>query len=222
MYILLSVLGVACTSGPTPSSTNPSTVAPIPSDAASPTATPTTTTTATPEATPSAPSEPSAFEVDWTIDFVAQAPADWTTEVNETLAGITTGDTLWLGAGQRYLVVTRTGPESVEAWLDQVAAAEQLEATEPVEAEVGGITAYRVDLVVSDQASEERCINAGRCYTLFQDESGYWPVVEGRPTALWVLEVDGETLAIATDSREDSFAGWVATVEEVLATIDWR
>jgi hypothetical protein len=222
IVVLTSFIAVACTSAPVPSSTIPSTTEATASEPAPPTGSPSAEATASPAPSPSQPSGPSAFEVDWTVDFVALAPGDWTTEVNETLAGTTTGDTLWLGAGQRYLALTRTGPDTVQSWLDQLAGTEQLDATEPVEVTVGGISAVRVDLVVSDQASEARCVNVGRCYTLFQDESGYWPIVEGRPTALWLLEVEGDTLAIATDSREDSFAGWVATVEEVLATIEWQ
>ncbi len=219
---LIAAFVTGCT-GAEPAATSLATPAPTatpPSDATSP-ATPTASPSAAATATSSA--RPIALDVEWTVDFGLTAPADWsTTEVHETLGGTTTAETLWIAAGQRFVTMTLTGPDTVQAWLDKLAATEQLEATEPVEVSLGGSPGYRVDLVVSEEASESRCANNGRCYTLFQDASGYWPVVEGRPTAAWIVEVDGEALMIATDSRENSFAEWAMTVEEVLATIEWR
>lgn len=210
----------ACTSvSPSPSSSP--TIAPVTASPVVPP--PTDSATASPPVSAAASAGPTTLEVDWTVDFSVTAPADWSTdEVHETLGGVTTGDTLWIGAGQRFVAVTRSGPETAQEWLDQLAATAQLDATEPAAVDLGGIPAYRVDLVVSDQASDARCLNNGRCYTLFQDQSGYWPVVEGRPTALWIVETGGETLAIATDSREVSFSDWAATVENVLATLEWQ
>ena len=173
-------------------------------------------------ATASATGGPIVLDVDWTVPFSLTAPADWTTEgVNEESGGKKTANTVWIGAGQRFVAVTRTGPETVQGWLDTLAETEQLVATEPVEVEIGGSSGYRVDLEVSDQASDARCVNNGRCYTLFQDDSGYWPVEEGRTTRVWLVEVEGETLTIATDSRDDAFAEWAETVEAVLGTIEW-
>lgn len=174
----------------------------------------------TASAVPTASAGPTALEVNWTVPFTITAPSDWTTEVPENI-GASDGETQWLATGDRHMAFTRSGPESVDQWLDSVMRAEQLVASEPTEVDIGGETAYRVDLEVSDQASSARCFNDGRCYTLFQDASGFWPIEEGRPTALWLVDVDGETVAIATDSRENTFTDWVAEVEEVFGTLEW-
>ncbi len=174
--------------------------------------------TSSPEATESGPT---ALDVDWSVPFSITAPAGWSTEAPENI-GTTSGNTAWLGAGpDRYLALSRSGEETVDAWVERVTTAEQLEATEPVETEIGGASGYRVDLRTSDAAGDATCFNPGRCYTLFTDESGYWPVIEGRPTRAWFLDVDGETIVIATDAPERAFEEWAATVEGVLGTLTW-
>lgn len=183
-------------------------------------------TSASPSAEPSEATTASAtagavvLQVGWAVPFTVTAPPDWTTDVSADI-GSSNGDTQWLATGSRLMAFTRTGPETVNDWIAAVTTADQLEASEPEAVEIGGMPGFRVDLEVSEAASAERCFNDGRCYTLFQDEAGYWPVEEGRPTAAWFLDVNGETVAIVTDSREDTFDEWTATVEEILATLEW-
>lgn len=211
----------ACSAAPEVSQVPGTTVATQATEEASPVASASATDPATsrPDSTDGVTS--AALEVDWTVPFTLTAPSDWTTEVSENV-GASNADTQWLATGDRHIAFTRTGPDSVDDWLAAVATAEQLVASEPIATEIGGMSGYRVDLEVSEQASADRCFNEGRCYTLFQDASGYWPVEEGRPTALWLIDVDGETVAIATDSRAATFDDWAASVEEILATLEWR
>lgn len=190
---------------------------PSPTDTA--TATPSPDATPSPEATESA--GPTVLEVAWTVPFSLTAPAGWSTDVSEGVAGTKTGNGVWFGMTGQYLAMSRSGPDTVDAWVESVTTAEQLIATEPVEVEIGGAPGYRVDLRTSDAATDRGCIMNGRCYTLFSDDSGYWPIEEGRPTRAWFVDVDGETLIIAVDAPEAAFERSVATVEEALATLTW-
>jgi hypothetical protein len=211
--ILLAIVLAACTSA-----VQDQTAEATPSQSGAAVVTPSAEATASPDATESGPT---ALDVDWSVPFTITAPAGWTSEAPGNI-GATTADTAWLGAGpDRYLALSRSGEETVDAWVERVTTAEQLDATEPVEVEIGGVAGYRVDLRTSDAASEATCLNSGRCYTLFEDGSGYWPVVEGRPTRAWFLDVDGETIVIATDAPERAFEQWAAMAEGVLETLSW-
>ena len=192
---------------------------PTTADTAAPTPTQAATAEAAASAQPSEASGLTALDISWQVPFSITAPADWSDEV--PFAGTTTANGVWFGTMDRYVGISRSGEETVDAWVDKVTTAEQLEATEPVEVEIGGAAGYRVDLRTSDEASSASCLNNGRCYTLFQDDSGYWPVVEGRTTRAWFVDVEGETLAIATDAPDSAFEEWVTTVEAALATLEW-
>ena len=214
LTVMVAVLAAGCGTAEPVTETSAQ-ASPSPSAAA-----PTLSASPSEAASPSGSAEASVLEVDWTLPFAVTAPATWTTDVPPAI-GVTTSSGTWLGASDRYLAFTTTGPETVDAWVESVTSAEQLVASEPVEVDIGGAAGYRVDLEVSDAASEERCFNPGRCYSLFQDDSGYWPIVEGRPTRAWFVDVDGETLAIVTDAPERAFDEWAASAEEVLATLEW-
>ena len=175
--------------------------------------------TQSPEPTESA--GPTELAVQWTVPFSLTAPAGWTTDVPGAVA-LNSGEGVWLATPPgRYLAVTRSGPDTVDEWVESVMTAEQLVATDPMVAEIGGAAGYRVDLRTSDAAAEGGCLSNTRCYRLFQDASGYWPVEEGRVTRAWIVDVDGETLVITTDASEEGFEEWAASVEEVLGTLTW-
>ena len=86
---------------------------------------------------------------------------------------------------------------------------------------IGGSSGQSVELTVSPEASSENCLRQGACYSLFQDEGGYWELGEGRPARLWIVDVDGETVLIATDAPEAAYASWIDVVEEALSTLEW-
>jgi hypothetical protein len=85
--------------------------------------------------------------------------------------------------------------------------------------EIGGASGQTLDLALSDQATDRGGLCTGACYIL--SFSTGWSVSGGLPDRVWVLDVDGETVLIATDAPEDEFADWTTEVEDVLSTIAW-
>lgn len=185
---------------------------------ASITAAATTEATLEPSEAPSeAPSaEPLASEsegpveqsVSWALPFSITTPADW---VSETASPMTFN---FRSGPDRWVAFTRVGPDTVDAWLEELGASDAYVLTEPAPVEVGAASGVVLDLELADGESE-----AG----LFEEASwGHWAVSAGRPNRLWLLDVDGETVLIVTDAPERAFESWIAVVEEALATLEWE
>lgn len=168
-----------------------------------------------------------AMEIDWSVDFVMTAPGDWRVRPpSNAPADIrsTTGTTLWIAAGtNRWLAATREGPASVDEWTEAIVAKDRMVVGDPEVVEIGGAPGVAMDI----RPTGEGCVSRygsvlGECWRMFADQSGYWAVVESRPTRAWIIDVAGETLVILTDAPEDAFEDWARLVEDVLATLEWR
>lgn len=47
-------------------------------------------------------------------------------------------------------------------------------------------------------------------------------LADGYPNRVWVVDLDGEAMAILTEASENSFENWTGRVEDVLATLEWK
>ena len=208
--VLLLIVLAACTT----TTTSPTT-APVATATADATEEPSATATA---AASSSTAETAELAVSWTVPFTMTAPADWGQD-QEPL-----GSSRVIDSGvDRWIVFSDSGPDTVEGWIEQLTTTAQLVVTEPEPAEIGGAEGLTVDVSTSSDApmvsGGAPCANP--CWALIQDAQASWIAEEGRPNRVWVVDVDGETIAIVTDAPEGAFESWTATVEDVLGTLEW-
>lgn len=118
------------------------------------------------------------------------------------------------------LVVTTSGPSSVQAWLDDLASAEGVTMTEPIETEVGGISALSVDVEISSENTADSCGFA--CLVLFGYTWGAERNQGGTARRLLLLDVYSETVAIIANSSYPTFdEWWGGDVENLLEDLVW-
>jgi hypothetical protein len=211
LLVSLTALLVACGQAE-PSDDAPASIAAAASTPASIAATPEPSDSApdSPDAEPSAPASEGPVEeaVAWTLPFSITIPADW---VSEAASPMTFN---FRSGPDRWVAFTRVGPDTVDAWLEELGASDAYVLTDPAPVEVGAASGVVLDLELADGESE-----AG----LFEEASwGHWAVSPDRPNRLWLLDVGGETVLIVTDAPERAFESWIAVVEEALATLEWE
>ena len=182
----------------------PATVAGEATESAQPTA-----SEAPPSASTSAsPAEPAEHEVGGSVPFTITTPGEWELE-SGTPAEIVS----FRASSDRWLVFNRIGPDTVEAWAEQLTSDARFEATEPAPAEIGGAPGVAFDVTLAEGEAE---------VDLFGNPLYGWVVSPARPNRVWIVAVDSVPVMIVTDAPERAFEGWIATVEEVLATLEWE
>jgi hypothetical protein len=144
---------------------------------------------------------------DWSVPFTMTAPG-WERRA------VTTTTTLWISSEpDAEVAFTRQGPDTVDAWIQQLTSTPQLVLTEPEAVDLGGALGYVLDVSLGPEGGE---------VTLFADQAdNQWAVSVGRPNRVWIVDVDGETVMIATDAPEEDFESWAQTAEAALSTIEW-
>jgi hypothetical protein len=209
--IALAVLVAGCATAQqasTPASSAPA--APTQSDV--PSASASASTTDVPSASPSAsPSEmvDRTVEVESPVAFSITVPGDW--EEDDQVSSPTTSN---FRAGlDRWIVFTELGPDTVEGWIDEVTSGAMFTASEPAAVELDGAAGFMIDFSLAEGETEA---------TLFEEATwGAWTVASDRPNRLWVVDSPGGTILIVTDAPERAFDGWVESVDEALATLEW-
>ncbi len=201
LAIILATLLVACSQAgvaesPTPTP-DPTTASPSPSPEAA---------TPSPSASAAA-ADPVDQTVGWTVPFTITTPADW-----ERAEGTTPAMTYFEAGVSRYVIFTTIGPETVEAWVDQLTSAPEFIVTDPEAFELDGAPGQVLDVRMAEESGEE---------VLFGEGTTEWSVVPNRPNRVWIVDVDGETVLIVTEAVETAFENWVAVVEDALATLKW-
>jgi hypothetical protein len=175
---------------------------------------PPTTVTTVPATT--AEPEDVAFSPGWTVPFTMTAPSTWARHEASS------GETLVIDAGLgRFVLFTLDGPDTVEGWIERLQAAEPIDVGEPTAMEVGGATGQAVEVRLGPEATDTGCFSMGPCWNVTGGDFG-WVVLEDTPNRFWILDVDGETVAILTEATERGFESWVAEVVSVLSTITWE
>jgi hypothetical protein len=219
--ILALALMAACSDGGTEAS-NAGTASTAPADSAAPSPSEVAEISAAPSAS-SGPSEAATaeFAVSTPVPFSLTAPSGWSRATESS------GATTLIDAGMdRWIAVTLNGPDTVDAWVEQLTTPVQLEAGEPEAVEIGGASGFVLDVTTSEEAAAGgagACASATaeRCWQLYTDAQHFWSIDEGRPNRVWVLDVDGETVLIVTDSPERAFDTWADSVGEALTTLEW-
>jgi hypothetical protein len=160
--------------------------------------------------------------VQWAVPFTLTAPADWTR--GEATTG--TATEIVDGTGLRtVLSAFLKSPDTPEQWVERLTSNEALDASEPAPIDIGGAPGHVLDVRLNEPGPE--CVAGGSalggtCLPIHGPEDGYVWVIEGdRPARIWVVDVGGQTVMLSTDAREDRFENWAATMDEVLATIEW-
>lgn len=212
--VLVAAIGTAAivtrptTVGPEQSLT-PAPATPAPSESEAPTESPEPTPAAsapapTEEPTPDVPQETS---FGWSVPFTMTVPAAWSGR-RESPA---TTYAIDAGAG-RFIVLTRTGPDAVEGWVERLTAESSLTVSEPRPVEIGGAAGVTMDAQLSEGESE---------YVLMRDGTVSWNIDPVSVNRLWIVDVDGEAILIVTEANESAFESWTATVEDALSTLEW-
>ena len=191
----------------------------------SPTETSTTSTAAEASATSSATARSASqadLTISWAIPFTITSPSDWAQGEATTENAVE----IVAGTGLRtVLAVFRKSPDTPDERVERLTTAGALDATEPTPVELDGASGHVFDVRLSDAAagcSAGGSSLGGRCYTIHGPEGEWvWVIEEGRPSRMWVLEVNGDTVVMSSDAREDRFEEWVPTMERVVATIQW-
>ena len=191
----------------------------------SPTPTAATPTAAEASATASATAGSASqadLTVSWAIPFTITTPGDWAQGEATTENAVEIVD----GTGLRtVLAVFRKSPDTPDDWVERLTTAEALDATEPAPVELNGASGHVFDVRLSDAApgcAAGGSSLGGRCYTIHGPEGEWvWVIEEGRPSRMWVLDVNGDTVLMSSDAREDRFPEWVPTIEGVVSTIHW-
>lgn len=117
-------------------------------------------------------------------------------------------------APDHYAPILRSDDDRA-TWVSLLTEHDFLEATEVTETEVGGLpaTTMWVNLPGDSGAPEpEWC---GEPCVVFFDVPGYgWAIPEATPQRIWVIEREGGSLVVFTESLVDEHEAWATTVEE--------
>jgi hypothetical protein len=207
---LVVVTACAPSADPEPSTT---TAAPVTTT----TEAPATTTTTTPPTTLPATTVPAVSERQFGFvePFTVDVSADWVRLEDSTQ--LTMAITSPTGNGIAFAVTDRA---TVEEWSEFLTTTAGIDATEPVDAEVGGAPGFTVDVRLSAEATNAGCGTPDPCVALVPDTPG-WVLYPGYTNRVWVVDVGGRAVFIAAEATEGSFESFVAEAEEILATVTW-
>lgn len=180
---------------------------------------PTTTTstialTTSTEATTTTLPEAIEREFGLVVPFTMTTPPDW------QRAADSTQQVLYMEAGPNPILFAVAERETVEEWVDFLTTNPGLTATEPVPVEIGGAPGFTLEVRVGPEATEIGCQSLGPCAYIVTEGNG-WYIVGGLPNQVWVVDVGGRAVLISAEASESSFEGFVARVEEALATLEW-
>jgi hypothetical protein len=164
-----------------------------------------------------------ALSIGWAIPFTITAPADW----GRGEAAIRSAVDVVDGTGLRtVLSAFLKADDTPDDWVRRLTEADALDASTPESVDVDGATGVVFDVRLTDAAPECAAGGSslgGRCIVVHGPQDGWVWVIEGtRPARVWVLDVDGETVVLLSDAREDRFEAWARVVDGVVATLEWE
>ena len=112
-------------------------------------------------------------------------------------------------------------PKDMVAWLREHP---YLEAGEPTQANVGGVSATQLDVIVPVEPKDYSYECATPCvpgWDLSKEPDAYH-FLPGYKDRLFVLDVEGETVIVAIEAPEETFEGFLPKAQEVLDTVKWE
>ena len=159
------------------------------------------------DASESPSAEGALLNVNWSVPFAMTAPADWATSPAST----STTQVIDAGIG-RYVLFTSTGADTVDGWIERLSADSAMTVTEPEAIELGGAPGFSLTAALNE--GEEPKV-------LLRDGTFSWIVDREAVNRFWIVDVDGETVLIVTESGQRAADSWAASVEAALDTIAW-
>lgn len=128
----------------------------------------------------------------------------------------TGGEVLYLRfEGQPTVMFALTGPDTVDEWVAQISDVAAFEVSEPESVEIAGGEATVLDVRLADGASPDEAP------PLIESSDIPLTMQEGDVARVWILEGQGEAVAVATSTISGAFSGWAGDVGRALETLEW-
>ena len=187
-------------------------------DSPSPEVSPASTPSPVPEACGVEPASGGGVHVVWcaqsgndglVVDFTFDAPESW---ADEWYGGI---QTLYLVPDGRRIAIARSGPDTIDAWRDQLVATTEFEVADPTSITLDGIDGYVFDIRVAEG------VDSNDAPPVFEDTELDFTLSEGNTARVWLVAFPDEALAIVTSASDEEFDAWVGTVSDAVETIEW-
>jgi hypothetical protein len=210
--ILLVVFGASLmgpnVGGPAPSEAEPT------DGAAAASATPAPSSASCPT-DPIAFPEPGIIAVHWcpprdgdpVVAFTISAPQEWA----EGHFGSSQMLVLQPAQGGAFALAF-SGPETVDALVEEISSHEEFDVSEPQPVTIGGAEGVVFEVTLAPG------VDADAAPPLFEDDMADWRVGADETLRVWAVDRPGEALAIVTRPPDQA---WADAFEEILASLEW-
>jgi len=143
------------------------------------------------------------------VPFTMQAPEAWIDQV------YTGGEVLYFRPpGEPAILAAITGPDTIDEWVAEIEGKGVFRLTQRQTVEVAGGEATAFDVLAAP----------GEAYTdvpLIASSDVPLYLGRGNTARVWILEGQGEAMAIATTTTSESFPAWAAQLDEAVQTLEW-
>jgi len=129
------------------------------------------------------------------------------------------GDVLYLRPatpGDPSVLFAISGPDIAADWVAQLTDADAFEVSAPRQMEIAGGEATVVDVRLAEGT------DAADAPALVDSTDLPWRLSTGSVARVWILEGQGEAMAVVTNAPEADFADWADFVGTVVDTLEWR
>jgi hypothetical protein len=163
---------------------------------------------------------PGTLDVMWCVPRgTDRVVLPFTIQVPEALANqeaYTGGEVLYLRPeGQPAVLFALTGPDTVDEWVAAISGNEAFEVSDPEALEIAGADAAVLDVSLAEG------VNPGEAPPLIDSSDLPWRLKEGDTARVWILEGQGEAVAVATSTLDDAFDAWSELVGEAVQSLEW-
>jgi hypothetical protein len=105
-----------------------------------------------------------------------------------------------------------SGPETVDALVEEISSNEEFEVSEPQPVTLGGADGVVFEVTLAPG------VDPDAAPPLFEDDMADWRVGADETLRVWVVDRPGEALAIVTRPPDQA---WADAFEEILASLEW-
>jgi hypothetical protein len=147
------------------------------------------------------------------LSFTLDGPASMADAVNSG------GGVLYLRPatpGDPSVLFAISGPDIAADWVAQLADTDAFEVSAPQQMEIAGGEATVVDVRLAEGT------DAADAPPLVDSTDLPWRLSSGSVARVWILEGQGEAMAVVTNAPEADFADWADFVGGVVETLEWR
>lgn len=133
-----------------------------------------------------------------------------------TLGGPPGENNFFIGGGDQRIILVIAGHLTVEKWIEAVLA-KDIEASEPEPVEVSGAPGMVITEVrLPAGASEQHTV------TLLDWGLDQWVLASGFVERVYVVHVDGSSVAFYVEAPEALFADFAVLADEVIRSFEWN